>query len=293
MPPASVVVGRLTESLVEGRDRRPASRVGRHARLELVFAFRNGRTVLAEGYAEPPLRVGRCFLEGEGLHVILASSAPGVFGGDCFEQSIRVERGACVRLTSQSALQVHPTADGSVARLLSTYHIGRDARLKCDWKPLIPFAGARIDQQISIDLADNGYLYWSDALMSGRQARGEQWKFAALAHELKVSRAGSLEYLERYRVEPNEAGVSRSWVAGDASYLGTTLMSGREIDVDTADRLHEELGAIGGLRAAVDGLDRRLLLVRLMALSGPRFHEARARVGRVLASALNPQSEGI
>jgi urease accessory protein UreH len=292
MSPASVVIGRLAESLVECRDRRPASRVGRHARLELVFACRNGRTVLAEAYAEPPLRVGRCFREGEGLHVILASSAPGVFGGDCFEQSIRVERGAGVRLTSQSALQVHPGADGSVARLLSNYHMDHGAQLQCEWKPLIPFAGARIEQQVSIDLADSAYLYWSDALMSGRQARGEQWKFATLAHELAVSRAGSLEYLERYRVAPNEEGVCRSWVAGDASYLGTTLMSGREIDVDTAERLHADLGAVAGVRAAVDELDRRLLLVRLMAASGPRFHEARLRVGRALALALNLQSEG-
>jgi urease accessory protein UreH len=278
-------MGRSPEPVVAGRDRRSAMAVGRHARLELRFACRNGRTVLAEAYAEPPLRVGRCFREGEGLHLILASSAPGVFGGDCFEQSIRVEGGACVRLTSQSALQVHPSADGGVARLLSTYHIGRDARLQCQWKPLIPFAGARIDQRIGIELADSGILYWSDALMNGRKARGEQWKFAALAHELAVSRAGSLEYLERYRVEPNEMDVSRPWVAGDASYLGTTLVTGRQVEVDSVERLHEELGVLGGVRAAVDGLDERFLLVRLLAPSGPRFHEARARIGRALALA--------
>jgi urease accessory protein len=272
------------EPLVESRDRRSLSTIGRHARLELRFACRNGRTVLADAYAEPPLRVGRCFREGEGLHVILASSAPGVFGGDCFEQRIRVERGASVRLTSQSALQVHPSPEGSVARLLSTYYIGHDARLQCQWKPLIPFAGARIDQRIEIDLSDSGYLYWSDALMSGRKARGEQWMFATLAHELAVSRAGSLEYLERYRVEPSEEDVSRPWVASDASYLGTTLITGRQIDAAVVEGLHEELEAFGGMRAAVDELDRRFLLVRLLAPSGPRFHEARARVGR----ALNP-----
>ena len=40
-------------------DRRDAGEVGRHARLELVFAVRGGRTVLAHAYAEPPFRVGR------------------------------------------------------------------------------------------------------------------------------------------------------------------------------------------------------------------------------------------
>ena len=49
------------------RDERSLSVVGRHARLELAFGYRNGRTVLAEAYAEPPFRVGRCFAEGEGV----------------------------------------------------------------------------------------------------------------------------------------------------------------------------------------------------------------------------------
>jgi urease accessory protein UreH len=92
-----------------------------------------------------------------------------------------------------------------------------------------------------------------------------------------------LEYLERYRVKPNDEDMSRRWVASDASYLGTTLMTGRQADADAVERLHEVLGALDGVRAAVDELDRRFLLVRLLASSGPRFHEARARVGRALA----------
>ena len=40
-------------------DRRGRPTVGRHARLELVFSMRRGRTVLAHAYAEPPFRVGR------------------------------------------------------------------------------------------------------------------------------------------------------------------------------------------------------------------------------------------
>lgn len=41
--------------------------------------------------------------------MIMASSAPGIFGGDRFQQRIRLEPGARVRLTSQSALHVpHP-----------------------------------------------------------------------------------------------------------------------------------------------------------------------------------------
>ena len=150
------------------RDERSATSVGRHARLELTFSLRKGRTVLSDAYAEPPYHVGGCFQEESGLHVIVASSAPGVFGGDCLQQTIRVERGAQVRLTSQSALQIHATADARTALLHSEYHIDDDARLHCVWHPSIPFADARLDQQIGIHVAESGQLGCAEA-----GARGE------------------------------------------------------------------------------------------------------------------------
>ena len=257
------------------RDERPPSVVGRHARLDLTFLYRDRRTVLTEAYAEPPFRVARGLAEGDGVHMILASSAPGAFGHDRLQQIVRIGRGARVRLTSQSAMQVHPSPDGATAHLQSSYHVADGAHLHCDWHPLIPFAGARLDQRIDVHIDGGGCLYWSDALMSGRQARGERWKFASLAHEIAVSRDGSLEYLERYRLQPNELTVSRPWVAGDASYLGTTLVTGRPIEPGVAERLHLQLARFADVRAAADRLDDRVLLVRLLGVSGAAFHEAR------------------
>jgi urease accessory protein UreH len=275
------VTGELTlfAARADRRDERPRSLVGRHARLDLTFLYRHGRTVLAQAYAEPPFRVGCSFAEGEGLHVILASSAPGTFGHDCLQQIVHVGCGAIVRLTSQSATQVHPSPDGATAHLQSSYHVEDGAHLHCDWHPLIPFADARIDQRIDVKIAGGGCLYWSDALMSGRQAGGERWKFASLAHEIAVARDGRLEYLERYRIQPTDVDVSRPWVAGDATYLGTTLITGRPIDPGVAECIHTELGRLAGVQAAADRLDDRVLLVRLMSASGPAFHEARRWIG--------------
>src|SRR5262247_447767 len=103
------------------RDERSPSVVGRHARLDLTFLYRSGRTVLAEAYVEPPFRVGRWFAEGDGMHMILASSAPGAFGHDRLQVSVHVGCGARVRLTSQSAMQVHPSPDDATAHLRSSY----------------------------------------------------------------------------------------------------------------------------------------------------------------------------
>ena len=151
-------------------DRRATGQVGRHARLELVFTVRDGRTVLAHSYAEPPFRAGRWFAEGDGLHMILASSSPGIFGGDVLDQSIVVEAGARVRLTSQSAPQLHASADGAAAIVRSKYHVAGEAHLACQWDPLIPFPVSRLDQRIDVTLESGSILYWSDAMMSGRKS---------------------------------------------------------------------------------------------------------------------------
>jgi urease accessory protein UreH len=113
--------------------------------------------------------------------------------------------------------------------------------------------------------------------MCGRHGRGERWMFATLVHHFTVTRDGVLEYLERYRVEPARRDVTRSWVAGRATYFGTTLASGSEVESELPEQLQADLEAIGGIRPGVARLDARLLLVRLMGWSGPSFHAARIR----------------
>jgi urease accessory protein len=260
-------------------DRRDVGSVGRTARLELVFACRAGRTILSHAYAEPPFRVGRYFSEDTGVHMILAASAPGIFGGDDFEQHISVERGARVRLTSQSALQVHPACASERevkkdARLRCRYDVESGASLSCNWDPMIPFAAARIDLQTSVTLASDAALFWSDAFMAGREGHGERWAFERLAHELRIARGSDLEYLERYQLTGADNPRQR-WAAGDACYFGTIVSSGAAASGSSAERLHETLAG-AGIPSAVDVLGSRLMLLRLMSSDGARFHHARA-----------------
>src|SRR5262245_6060525 len=159
-------------------DSRATVDVGRRARLHLGFGRRDDRTQLLTSYAEPPYRIPRGFSEADdGLHAILAFSAPGIFGGDSLTQIVDVAAGARVRLTSQSAQQAHPSPDRHTARLTAQYRVASGGHLHCSWDPVIPFAAARLEQHIRIDLSDAATLFWSDAMMAGRKAHGERWAF--------------------------------------------------------------------------------------------------------------------
>ena len=257
-------------------DSRAVADVGRHARLELTFGYRGDRTVLLQSYAEPPYRVGQMLPDGNGVHLILASSAPGVFGGDCLTQTIVVQSGARVRITSQSAMQVHPNDTGELATLASAYCVEDGGYLACEWDPLIPFAGARLEQRIAIDLSEGASLFWSDALMAGREARGERWRFSELAHELRLVRDGTLAYMERYDIALDADAPENRWMADDACYFGTVLTVGAAATREAAERTHRELAAIADVRASADLLEKNVLLARLVSRSGTSFRQARA-----------------
>jgi urease accessory protein UreH len=257
-------------------DHRTARDVGRRARLDLTFGCREGRTVLLHSYVEPPYRIGHVLPDGDGVHVILASSGPGVFGGDSLQQTIAVQSGAQVRLTSQSATQIHANETGAVATIVSTYRVEEGAHLQCAWDPMIPFPDARLDQRISIELAAGATLVWSDALMAGREARGERWRFSRLAHELRLVRAGSLAYLERYAIEPGGSAPANRWTVGDACYFGTVLVVGAAAARDAAREVHQDLDARGEVRGSADLVEELVLLARLTSQSGSAFHQARA-----------------
>jgi urease accessory protein UreH len=111
--------------------------------------------------------------------------------------------------------------------------------------------------------------------MAGRIARGEQWWFDELSHELRIARAGAVEYMERYRIARTTADPTRRWIAGSATCFGTTLQSGRPLDRENAERLHQALANLPGLRASADTLGDRFLLARLMAEWLVPFHEGR------------------
>ncbi|HMD33448.1 MAG TPA: urease accessory protein UreD [Vicinamibacterales bacterium] len=250
--------------------------MGAGARLELSFERRAGRTVLARSYAEPPFRVGPALDVDGAAYLILVCTGPGIFGGDDVRLSIHVGRGARVVLTSQSALQVHPSADRSMAHIRQNFRIDEDGELIAEWDPAIPFAGARLDQRIAIDLAAGTRLLWSDAVMSGRAGRGESWRFASLAHELAARTDGSLAYLERYRLTPDRR-PARTWMAGQAHYAGTVLVAHAGATPGAATGLHATLQSAGGegTSAGADLVQEGLLVARLLSASGRCFAAAR------------------
>ena len=148
--------------------------VGRCGKLDLVFALRGGQTILSDFYCEVPFKITRALsTAADGVaHVMLMHCTAGLFGGDRVEMTVRVERGARVRLTQQSATRVHPS-EGRIAAQTSRIRVESGGELELLLDPVISFAESRFDQKTHIEVEKGTRLRYWEGLMAGRIGRGE------------------------------------------------------------------------------------------------------------------------
>src|SRR5690242_4298754 len=196
----------------------PLAEVGRRARMDLIFAEQDSGTVLRYAYCEVPFKITRVLgWRHPAAHLILMHSTAGLFGGDELECSIRVERGARVLLTQQSATKVHPSG-GRAAIQKNRVVVERNAELQLYLEPVIPFADSIVRQTTQIDVETGGRLVFWEAFMPGRVGRGERWQFQELASETHLLLDGRPVYLDRFRLP---AGLEHSaWTMGCGNYWG-------------------------------------------------------------------------
>jgi urease accessory protein len=245
----------------------PLVDVGRRGRLDLTFSVQNGQTVLHHSYCEVPFKITRLLnSRAQAAHLILMHVTAGIFGGDDLASSIRVERGARVLITQQSATKIHPSG-GRLAKQYNQIVVESEAELQFYLEPMIPFAESRLRQVTRIDVQPGGRLMFWEAFMAGRIGRGERWQFRELAVETSLYSDNILLYLDRFQL-PNGLQDS-AWAMGDCAYVGTGLYVGPQAQ-HFASVLHGNMPAAG-----VDHPSQDLAVTRVVSVSGPDFYRCR------------------
>ena len=245
----------------------PLEEIGRRGRMDLTFAHQGGQTVLRHAYCEIPFKITRLLNSGDlAPHLILMQCSPGLFGGDEWECSMRLESGARVLITQQSATKVH--ASGASPAIQRTHVVVESgAELQLYFEPVIPFANSALRQTTCIDVEPGGRLMFWEGIMAGRIGRGERWQFRELISETVLRLGDNTIYLDRFQLPTGEEDTP--WAMAGCNYLGTGLYIGDEAS-SFAAALHERIPGAG-----VDTLRSDIAITRFVSAAGPDFHRCR------------------
>jgi len=192
-------------------------------RLKFVHDPLTQHTQLATCEQQQPLQVIRAFpLAYGGVLVHLHNLSGGILGGDLLTLEIEVGADAYAQLTSTSATRLYrcrPAA--AMARQTIAVHVGSNGLLEYVPDPLIPFAGARYQQQTHIDLAEGAGLFWWETVAPGRIAHGELFAYDLLQLEYAITAGGKPLAIERCRLTPQQHAMHSLARLGPYRYMGS------------------------------------------------------------------------
>ncbi len=186
--------------------------------------------------------------------------------------------------TTPSATRVYRTLDKPASQSIDL-RVGVNAI--CEWvpEPVIPFAGSRFDQTITVRLDTGASLILWDALAAGRVVRGERWQFSSFENRItiRLSDGNSLE--ERYCLSPGQDNpclpFTREW-----NYVGSFFMVSDNVPSPTWERIKNDVTTIfekktNDVLGGVSEPSGPGLVVKLLTRSAPDLNAVLEQLWRV------------
>lgn len=247
-----------------------------------------GRSVVLSSRSTSPLRLIETRGEAGAVWLFSTTFGGGLVEGDRIELDVEVGAGARALLTTQASTKVFRSSTKQAANVLHARVRGGGLFASIP-DPTVCFAGARFEQHIEVELAEDASACVVDVLHAGRVARGERWAMASYRNELSLTRSGGATLLrDALRLDPAHGSIAARMGRFDA--LATVVLVGPAFAAARA-RIRAEIDALPARALEVCSQRGDLLLVRFVsadagsALARLRalLDEAATLVGDVLA----------
>lgn len=219
--------------------------------------------------------------------VVFLNTSGGLTAGDRLDYTLEIEEGGALVGTTQTAERAYASrVDGEDARVDVRLIAGAGATLH--WLPqeTILFETSRLSRHTSAEISATSEFLFSEMIVLGRAAMGEEITTLHLSDRRDIRRAGRLEFLEPLEID---AGLlaHRDHVAtlADARSMATVgfFAQGAEDLAEPLKRITQE-----GVTAGVSGWNGKLV-IRALAADGYPLRRYLAQVLKHIRQAELPR----
>jgi urease accessory protein len=209
-------------------------------------------------------------MEDGSAYLLLLNPTGGILGGDRLLARVVLDPGTHACLSTPSATRVYRTL-GEPSVQETWIEVGAGATLEYFPDHVIPHAGSRFRQRVSVELGRGGRAILYDAFAAGRLAHGESWAFREFDSETRVYCAGAPLYLSRTKIAPSPSAFSPTslGIAEGFGYVASLVLfaDGFENWQGVADATHATLATMPHLRAGASLLGSGGCVVRYLTTS--------------------------
>lgn len=195
------------------------------AQLELVYAKRPERTIIAHRKHLGPLTVQRPFYpETEVCHSYVLHPPGGVVGGDRLELAVTVESGAHALITTPASAKFY-RSQGATAQQQQDFVVAVDGVLEYLPQDTILFDASKVQMRTRIELEAGAKFAGWEILCQGRPASGEKFIGGHCRQAYELYRDGKPLVIERTHLQGNTPIQGAKWGMANYPVLGTMLVS--------------------------------------------------------------------
>jgi len=251
------------------------------AALDLAYAVRGGRTVLARRSSRGPLAVQKpLYPEGDPVcHTIVLHPPGGIAGGDRLSITLNLQAGANALLTTPGATKWYRSA---MLEATQDVEIAAAAGAVCEWLPQenIFFNAANARNAIAVSLEPGAVFCGWDVMCLGRTASGERFESGSVRQRLRVTRAGKPLFEELGTIEGGGALLDSPVGMAGFPVCGTFLLAGIEISKPALDECRETVPA-GKAKRGVTQMPE-LFVARYLGSSAEQAREYFVRIWNIV-----------
>lgn len=222
----------------------------------------SGESYIKKQYFSAPIHLSKPYWDGSALIVTLVSPTAGLLEGDVVDCCVRLERDACVLLTSPAATRVHTMSGPGHASWQQKFEVESGAFLEYYPEFLILQKDARFIQKTKIYLNRGATLLFIESVIPGRIGRGESFLFHQFKANTQLYYNNNLIVLENFNLEPNGPSVN-PWrsVFKDGCYASVYFVGEQAstLAIDSVHALQSENLWLGASPLVQSGLTIKLL----------------------------------
>ena len=212
------------QNLVHAQTPTPTHSAGWQARLDLVYAQRDGKSIIAHRRHVGPLTVQRPFYpEGEVCHTYVLHPPGGVVGGDHLNLNVEVQVGAHALITTPASAKFYRSA-GATAQQALVFSVSDNAGLEYFPQDTILFDACEVNTSTQVTLAPSAKFAGWEILCQGRPASGEAFHHGQCRQAYELYREDQPLVIERTRLRGGSALQSARWGLADYPVTGTFLI---------------------------------------------------------------------
>lgn len=228
--------------------------------LELDYQKIGNTTQLVKAYSQAPLKIQRSFYpEGQGIcHSIILHTAGGVVGGDRLSQTIHLQPETQVLLTTPAASKIY-RSQGEIAYNHINIELQKNTYLEFIPRESIIFNGARINQNLRVNLAESAcYLGW-EITRFGRTARGETFTQGEWKSCTEIWQNQSPIWIDRQGFTASEELLNSPHGLGGKPVIATLVWVGQSVSEDGVKQIRQlweqrETSSQAGVTQLISGL---------------------------------------